>query len=165
MKDLRRFLLREINVAKAEFIIEREVSTTTGQEFIHLVSDEGEEVYTFWHNPNSKPGDKRKNTGGKKPYIMFMLQEMEKLQVQKIEGIEEIIGLLVMLSAHIEWSTGRLIHKRSKKPIRYSDLVIMVSFGKYKLNKILNELQSNNLLTNTAEGYFVSNKLIKKGGR
>jgi hypothetical protein len=92
-----------------------------------------------------------------------MIDKLEELKATGIINIEELIGFLVCLGNHIEWHTGKLINKRSKKQLKYTDLQKIFSCGKRKLDKILKELQRHNLLFNTSEGYFISTDLIKKG--
>ena len=175
--ELAKFLLGENNVVKTEVLVEREVNKKTGQEFIHILSADGKPIYTFWHNPNKDPRptpetvveepvvEKPKSMGGKKPYAMLMLQNVEKLKEQNMPNFEEILGTLVRLSNNVEWSTGRLINKRSKKQLKYGELIKLVSFSARKCDKLIGIMKEYNLLSNTSEGYFISRDLIKKGGR
>ncbi|MDF2563710.1 MAG: hypothetical protein K0Q53_105 [Massilibacillus sp.] len=159
-KNLLAFLNKEINVIKTEVIISRE-PTNKGTELIHFSVGE-KELYQVWKNSNDN-NVKPKSTGGKKPYIMLMVQEVIKLKKTSIENIEEVIGFLVLLAENIEWNTGKLINKRSKKPLKYVDLQKTYSGSKYKFEKTMKILKNNDLLTHTPEGYFISSKLIKKG--
>ena len=163
MNELSKFLSGEVNVIKANLIITREKKAKSQQEYIHIMSGD-EEIYSFWRSSDSKPSNP-KGVGGKKPYVMLMLQKTEELKKQNIPSLEEIIGVLVLLSNNIEWSTGRLINKRSKKSLKYEDLTKLVSFSSRKLDKLISIMKQNNLLNNTSEGYFISRELIKKGGR
>jgi hypothetical protein len=153
-----------IKAVKVDAVISKEV-TSAGMEYIH-VSIDGEEVYSFWKNPSGvKKKSAPKSMGGKKPYIMLMLQEVEKLRSQGIDNIEELIGFLVCLGNNVEWGTGRLIHKRSKKQLMYADLQKMFNFGKRKLDRVIKDLRQHELLIGNDEGYFISDLLIKKGSK
>lgn len=163
MSDLSKFLSGEVNVIKANVIITREKKAKSPQEYIHIMSGE-EEIYSFWRSSESAP-TKGKSTGGKKPYVMLMLQRLEELQEQNIPNFEEIIGVLVLLSKNIEWSTGRLINKRSKKQLKYEDLIKLVTFSSRKLDKLISVMKQYKLISNTSEGYFISQSFIKKGSR
>jgi hypothetical protein len=110
-----------------------------------------------------KRSDNPQNTGGKKPYLMLMIDEVFNLKKDGVKNVEEMIGYLVSLGKNIEWNTGKLIHKRSKKPLLYKDILKLYGCGNRKLNRLLNEMQEHDLLFHTEEGYFISPKFIKKG--
>jgi hypothetical protein len=164
MDKLLAFKNKEINVVKGEFIISRE-SLDNGVDFIHVTcADNGKEVYSFWQNTN-KTDEEPKSMGGKKPYVMLMLQELSKLQEGGIKGIEDAVGFLTIISDNIRWNTGLVVNKRSKKPLKYTDLQKIYSGSKYKFEKTMKFLKDHNLLTHTPEGYFISRELIKKGSK
>jgi hypothetical protein len=104
-----------------------------------------------------------RHTGGKKSYVMVMLRELERVFKGKGSDQLEIIGFLVRFFGYIEWGTGRLINKRAKKPLRYADLMRISGCGRTRLNRILSKLKEQGLLAHTGEGYFVSDRLIRKG--
>lgn len=121
----------------------------------------------FYHNRNKNimidENEKPKSMGGKKPYIMVMINEIEELRGKGVKNVEELIGYVACLGNYIEWNTGKLIHKRNKKPIRYNDLQAIYGCGNKKLNKMINLMKEHNLLYHNGEGYFISSKYIKKG--
>lgn len=160
---LRDFILKSSNAAPLnDAIISREVAPN-GCELIRIICEDNE-IYQFWNNPEKKPPDKPpKHIGGKKPYIMLMIDEVKKLKDQKVKNAGELLGCLVYLAEFVEWGTGRLIKKRSKKPIRYKDLLEILPYGNSKLNHVLTDLKKYGLLSNSSEGYFISDNLIKKG--
>lgn len=161
-KLLLSYFSNESNVVEVKALISRE-KTDKGMELIHISVD-GKEVYSFWYNPVSeKKVSSPKNTGGKKPYVMLMVEKLEELRESGTNNVEEAIGFLVLLSDNIEWHTGRLINKRSKKSLKYADLLSKYSNGKYRFEKLMKLLSDNNLLEHKPEGYFISRHLIKKG--
>ena len=142
-----------------EYIIEKE----TGREYFFR---------KMWHNPRDdivKDKTKSKNTGGKQPYFMVMINEVEKLKKLDIKDRLDIVGFITILGKNIEWNTGRLIKTRSKKQLLYNDLLEITGCGKTKLDRILKTMRDNNLLTYVRPsadrdgGYFISSKIIKKG--
>ena len=136
-----------------------------GYELIHVLVD-GVEWYSFWHNPKTKTRDSPpKNTGGKKPYLMVMVQEIELLRGRGVDNVEELVGFIVCLGKSIEWSTGRLIKGRKKESMQYADLVQMFSGGRRKLDRIIKQLKDHELIYHSNDGYFVGRKIIKKGGQ
>ncbi len=157
-------------VRHGDLLISRE-SSPNGSQIVRVkVITEDSEIlmYEFWHNSKkeSKDNSSPKHTGGKKPYIMVMVEEIEKLRMkEEVKNVEELIGFLVCLGQYIQWNTGKLIHKRSKKLIQYKDLQNIFGYGNKKLNRILSELKKHDLLFGTQEGYFISSRFIKKGGR
>ena len=164
-KDLLRFLNGEINVVEVRTIFVRENLPNGVQHTVARPVDDWDLVLLeAWKNPNQPAqNDKPKHAGGKKPYIMLMVDEVEKLRSQGVGNVEELIGHLVCLGKYIEWSTGKLIRKRRKKPLQYKDLHDIFPCGNRKLNRILTELKEHDLLFGTKEGYFISTRFIKKG--
>lgn len=134
-------------------------------------------MFSFWNNPKKKNREKiivdengveateipPKHTGGKKPYIMVMQEEVERLRSEGVKGVEELIGYCVSMGKYIEWNTGKLIHKRSKKPLKYSDLLDIYKCSNNKLSRMISEMKEHDLLYKTEEGYFISSRLLKKG--
>lgn len=122
-----------------------------------------EECHCNFHKITKLKRNNPKHSGGKKTYVMLMLQQFEEFKNKNINNIEELVGFLVCLSYNMEWRTGRLVHRRNKKQLKYADLLKLFSGGKRKLDRIMKDLKKYELLTHTKEGYFISNKLIKKG--
>jgi hypothetical protein len=164
LDNLLKFLNGQSNVAKLEVTILRD-TLPNGLQYITIKHGD-DELFSFWHNPGKTVKKDRpppKHIGGKKPYIMLMVEEVEALRKQGVGNVAELIGYLVCLGRYIEWGTGRLIHKRSKKPLRYADLLKICGCSNHKLNRILAEMKEHDLLFGTQEGYFVSSRFIKKG--
>lgn len=180
-KKLLKFIKGEINVLQYPFILSRE-KAPNGSSYFVLSSDFGEKallMLDFWKNAskssdyicsiNEETGEidktekKPKHTGGKKPYIMLMIEEIEKLKKKNVKSVEEMIGYLVCLGNYIEWSTGRLIKKRKKEPLQYKDLLNIYGCSNNKLNMMLGKMKEHDLLYSTQEGYFISTRFIKKG--
>lgn len=163
-KKLLDYLSGQVNAVQVEVSISRE-QAPNGTQFI-TIRQPGEEValYSFWHNPKKATTKRKpKHTGGKKPYIMLMVEEVEKLKSQGVKDVEKLIGHLVCLGNYIEWSTGRLTKGRGKKPLQYKDLLEICGCSNKKLNKMLGEMKEHDLLFGTQEGYFISTRFIKKG--
>lgn len=164
-KDLHDFLVGAKNAVRTTVIISRE-QAPGGAQYISISRPEGGNLYKFWYKPGrnqDKDQPPPKHTGGRKPYIMLMVDEVERLRAKGVANTEELIGCLVSLGKNIEWSTGRLVHKRSKKALRYKDLQALFGYGNKRLNRILGELKEHELLFSTSDGYVVSRALIKKG--
>lgn len=147
----------------AEYVEEHIIDTKNGKEYFFR---------KFWHNPNKevvKDKTKSKNTGGKQPYFMVMINEVERLKKSGTKDMLDISGFITMVGKNVEWNTGRLINARSKKQLQYKDLMKITGCGKTKLDRILKIMKDNNLLTyekpsaDKDGGYFISSNIIKKG--
>lgn len=152
-------------------------STPNGFEYIeeYIVEESTGKEYFFrkmWHNPNEsivKDKTKSKNIGGKQPYFMVMINEVEKLKKLDIKDRLDITGFITIVGKNIEWNTGRLINTRNKKQLQYKDLLEITGCGKTKLDRILKTMKNNSLLSyekpsvSKDGGYFISSNIIKKG--
>jgi len=140
-----------------------------GTNFMTLKMPDGESelvVDSWWSNPKKpakKDRDPPKHTGGKKPYIMLMVEEIEKLQKCGVKNVAELAGYLVSLGKYVEWNTGKLIQTRTKKPLKYKELQTIFNCGNKKLNRLLGDMKEHELLYSTDNGYVISSRLIKKG--
>ena len=164
-KELIKFLNGEVNAVRLDVTIVREVITDDIDRLVVRSVDDEHKDYVISESfiKKKRKSNNPKHAGGKHPYIMLMVNEVEKLREQGIKNVEELIGYLVCLGKYIEWNTGRLVKKRSKKPLQYKDLQKTFPCGNKKLNRILGELKDNDLLFGTQEGYFISPRLIKRG--
>ena len=164
-RELAAFLRGESNVTRLDALLSRE-TTSDGRQRISIKEfGQQTELYTVWI-ASSKPRSKSpKHTGGKKPYLMLMVDEVERLRTKGVKDVGELIGYLVTLGKHIEWSTGRLVKGRGKRktPMRYADLQAMYGCSNKKLNKMLADMKAHDLLSHTEGGYFVSRRLVKRG--
>ena len=76
----------------------------------------------------------------------------------------EIIGTAMILATHAQWNTGLLIHKRSKKPLRFDELMKITGFNKDKLSSCLKNMTTAGILQKDEGSYKLSFDFIKKGG-
>jgi len=161
-KNLLEFLAGERDVIILDGVVFSKERKRNGTEYITVIID-NKPSFGFWNNPDNLKTNKPKHTGGKKSYVMLMIEEVEKMRSQEVTNIVELVGCITCLSRYIEWGTGKLVHFRSKKPIQFKDFGDIFQFGRSKLLKILKQLKDLNLLVNTQEGYFISQTIIKKG--
>lgn len=173
-KNLLSFINKETNVyIIGNFMKQREIKSDGWEFYTETIIDPLDRSknvvwHTYWVNPHEKKSkDKPKHTGGKKSYSMLMTEELkatrEKLKKNGVKNAEEVLGYMFILTEHSEFNTNKLIHKRNKKPLQYKDLQELFDCSNNKLNKMINILKDNNLLSNTNEGYFISQQFIKKG--
>jgi hypothetical protein len=135
---------------------------------LKIPNGEGKELvlFSWWDNPKKpakKDKDPPKHTGGKQPYVMLMTKEVEKLGEKGVKNVAELVGHLSLLGDYIEWNTGKLINRRTKKPLKYKEVQTIFSCGNKKLNRLLGDMKKHELLYSTDSGYVISSRLIKKG--
>lgn len=159
---LKEYLSGMKNAVRDEFIISRERSKKTDSELVFIQHPEMREpLYTFWHTRRS--GKKPKHTGGKKPYVMLMVEGLIELMEKGMPA--EYAGYLLYLVPYIEWGTGRLLYGRTKRSMKFRDIQKIFDRSYVTTLKIISRLKQYNLLTHTKEGYFISRDIVKRGGK
>jgi hypothetical protein len=128
----------------------------------YMTISKGDEVlYSWWHNPNKTVTNKPpKHTGGKPSYVKLLIKEMQKHPELSVEAA----GVIQKLIPNVKWGDNLLIHTRSKKPLRISDICEITHKSKPFIIKTFNELKAADLLVKDNEGYKISSSLIQKGG-
>lgn len=162
-KEYSRFIRGETNVLiiGEGFVLTRD--RMPKRDIDYYVLKREDIIITEWYGNLGERYTKKKSSGGRKPYVMLMTEKLNSLMQGGKVTVEQI-GYLTMLSSYIEWNTGRLIHKRSKKSITQSDICEMFNISEKTWNRRLRELQDNNLMSFKEDGYFISAELFKKGG-
>lgn len=135
---------------------------------LKVPNGEGKELVLFnwWDNPKKpakKDKDPPKHTGGKQPYVMLMVKEVEKLGSEGVKNVAELVGHISLLGDYIEWNTGKLINKRTKKPLRYKEVQEIFKCGNKKLNRLLARMKEHELIFATDGCYRISPRFVKKG--
>lgn len=164
-KNWVRLLNGEVSVIRLDVMLYR-TPMPNGVDKYEVVPMDEDFLLSFVKYVNPKTLEQSKtprHSGGKKPYVMLMVDEVERLRKDGVKNVEELVGYLACLSKNIEWNTGKLVKKRTKKPLKYKDLQGMFPCSKNKLNRILKDLKEQDLLYGTQEGYFISPRIIKKG--
>lgn len=159
--ELRKYLSGQQNAVCDQFIISRE--KTGGCEYVHVSHPElAEPLYQFWVGKKNKASGTPRHTGGKKPYVMLMIQELTELIVQGTPA--HCVGHLICLVPYVEWGTGRLVIGREKQSMRVDDIGKVFGCKRRWTLHILGNLKRNGLLTCGGGSYFIPRDLIKKGG-
>jgi hypothetical protein len=170
-------MVGDVNSAEVKVVLGRERSSN-GREYIVLsIDNDGVpmELFGFWQSKAMKKpfmidddGEiverKPKHTGGKPPYVMLMVQEIEKLRGNpEVKSLEEVIGFAVLLGRNVEWHTGRLKRAKGKESLKYADMVNIYSGTKRNLNRIIKEMKLLGILRHEKDGYYISSQYVKKG--
>lgn len=175
-KDLLNFINGNTNYYCGDMSIGRE-PVNGGKDFFILTCG-NVTIATFWSDigkpskvgsqetaleeiPGAPP--KKKTMGGKKAYVMLMTAKMGEM-VQSGKATPEQIGCLAVLTPHIEWGTGRLLKKRSKKSLQSKDICTALKMPSRTWNRKFGELKEIGLMSLDDNGYYISTDLFKKGG-
>jgi hypothetical protein len=120
-------------------------------------------IKEYWEKiGSSKPtGRPPKHTGGKKPFIKIMLQEIEKHSDLSLSAS----GFFIKISKNIQWGDNLIINKRTKKALSVDDMTTLLKVSKPSTYKIIEELKKEKLIFKDNEGYKLSTDLIQKGGK
>lgn len=143
--------------------------SSNGTYFMTLRIPNGEDsivLEEWWKNPKKpakKDKDPPKHTGGKQPYVMLMVKEIEKLGGEGVKNVAELVGHISLLGDYIEWNTGKLINKRTKKPLKYKEVQTIFKCGNKKLNRLLARMKEHELIFAIDGGYRISPRFVKKG--
>lgn len=172
-KETQEYLMGERNAIRDEFILSRERKGRN--EYISLsLPDRSEPVYKLWtkKNINKKPvkavGEiietkQPKHTGGKRPYVMLMQDQQDILNKLSMDAA----GLLlkIMGGGFIEWDTGRIIDRRSKKPLTISMVRARYKLNTTKTKALIKELTENKVIKydRKQRSYFFNANFAKKG--
>lgn len=155
MDDLLKYLNKQINVIDA--VISRE-TLPNGIECIYVNAGGEGYLYNFFVNPVKDNKEKPKHTGGKKSYVKVYIEKLNDYDISI-----ESLGFMVKLFPNIQWTTGYLIKKRSKKKLLIDDIVKLVNKSNKTVIKIMKELKDNKLLSKDSEGYRINSEFIMKG--
>ena len=113
------------------------------------------------------PVKKGNYTGGKASYVMVMQKAVELfMRDEKAKGDKLLqLGILNALCGCVEFKTGKLVNRKTKQAMQRKDIMKVTGIGKSKLDRILQDMKSNGIITRTNDGYFVSRDFIKKGAK
>ena len=145
-------------------ILSKELSTSS--ELWHISVD-GEEKKSFWVSNKQKQPKKGNYTGGRASYVMVMQKAVESfMRDEKAKGDKLLqLGILNALCGCVEFKTGKLVNRKTKQVMQRKDIMKVTGIGKSKLDRILQDMKSNGIITRTNDGYFVSRDFIKKGAK
>ena len=163
-KDFLKFYNGENNYYRSgNLSIGREPLPNSGRVYYIIKHDDKETEYTLHEFWTSKLGQKlnmnKKSTGGKKPYVMLMTEALYNTNITPTN-----IGYLIKLTHNIEWGTGRLIDRKTKKPLTGDSIASVLGTSSSTVDKLIKDLKQNNAIRKESDGYFISTELFKKGG-
>lgn len=172
-KETQEYILGERNATRDEFILSRE--KVRGSEYISLsLPDKEEPIYKLWtrkkrtyKKPSQAVGEievkQPKHTGGKRPYIMLMQDQRDT--INKLSNHAAGLMMKLLAGGFVEWDTGRLIDRRSKKPLTISMVRARYKLDTTKTKTLIKELTENKVIKydRKQRSYFFNANFAKKG--
>ena len=167
------YILGVRNATRDEFILSREVSGSA--EYVNVsLPDCDEPIYRLWtkkprkYKPAIKAAgeidvSRPKHTGGKRPYIMLM-QDQEDV-INKLTDSAAALLLKIIAGGFVEWDTGRIIDRRSKKALTAEMIGARYKKKPATIKTIMKELTKNEVVRYVRKdrAYFLCPKFAKKG--
>jgi hypothetical protein len=135
---------------------------------LHFVDKEtGVTLFQEWRRKDSLFGDSEKeneNTGGREPYAMLFFRKIKNVFKGKYVGSMDCqLSSLVLLSEFIQMNTGRLIKKRTKKPLTQGDIAKELGVSVRRAAEILSNLKTNGILERKDGAYVIKREFIARG--
>jgi hypothetical protein len=156
------------NAVQKNLMIGRE-RLDTGAELIVVTDYEGTMPKIIISGWRSKNKHQRKNaipkhTGGKPSYIKLYSRFFEKLQQQgqqpKLKDAE--IGTALRIAAFADWKTGKLIDKKTKKPLNLAALSNKLGYSKRTMIDRVEALQENGIIKQRDGCYYMNREYFAK---
>lgn len=168
--ETREYILGERNATRDEFILSRE--STGNAEYVSVsLPGYDEPIYALWtKKPQKKKATqatgeivKPKHTGGKRPYIMLMQDQDDAINQLSLDAAGLVFKLLA--GGFVEWNTGRIIDRRTKKPLTIKMIHTRYKLGVSRTKKLMKELTEAKIIKydRKKRSYFFNTKLARKG--
>ena len=171
MNKAKLFLLGEIDMLDlGDGIILSRERTKKKCDLWHF-SDGEKDLKQLWVNKTEKPEKEKKRgsfyTGGKQPYSMHMDKEYRALLESKnYKGdLLKQFGVVSALQYYAEFGNGRLINRRTKKPLTRDAMADYAGVKHGTFYRLLGDMVSNGLIEKKTDGYYISRNFVKKGGK
>ena len=154
------------NTIIKEVQISREVNDT-GIEYIVINEEnwpgEPQELFSFWRNPRRPQTNKTpKHTGGKRSYVKLYLDQIKEVS-RKVTDND--VGMLIRLAQNVDWKTGILVDRRTKKPLNFVGLLKHSGYKSARtLANRINALRQAGILIVDHEGRYVISPLFMRKG-
>ena len=177
-KEVVEFLQGERNAVRGDFIISRERIATSSYCCVSVPQEDAPEpILSGWaKRVRKKYGSlvtvseieqaeekTPKHTGGKRPYVMLMQDNSDVVKSLSLGAN----GALMMLigTGCIDWGTGRIMCKRSKKSMTTQMISELLGTGRTKTKQIMAELTKKEVVRYEKKGkaYFMDRRFAKKG--
>lgn len=150
-----------------EVVLEREDKKDWS--LLHFVDKEtGAEIWRKWGRKNDLFGTKAKNEsenyGGLDTYVMLHPKRVKEVFRNGYVGnVDSQIKALTFLSEYIQSNTGKLVNKRTKKPLTRQEIADDLGLSIRRASEIISDLKSNGFLERKNNAYYVRREFYAKG--
>jgi len=150
-----------------EVILEREDKEAWS--LLHFLDKEtGALLFDKWGRKNDLFGTKVKNEsenyGGLEPYVMFHPKRVKEVfKGDYVGNMQSQITALTFLSEYIQSNTGKLVNKRTKKPLTRQEIAKDLGLSVRRASEIISDLKANRLLERRGNAYYIPREFYAKG--
>jgi hypothetical protein len=108
---------------------------------------------------------KNENIGGQEPYVRLYYRRIDKVVNggEFVGGLDSQLSTLTLLCKHIQMNTGKLVKKRTKKPLTMADIAQTLNVSVRRAADIIANLKANGFVERKDNAYFVNRKFYFKG--
>lgn len=116
----------------------------------------------LFNNEKEKP--KNENIGGQEPYVKIYYRRVDKvIEGDFVGGLDSQLSTMTLLCKHIQMNTGKLVKKRTKKPLTMADIAKTLNVSVRRAADIVANLKANGFIERKDNAYFVSRDFYSKG--
>lgn len=150
-----------------ETIVTREDSKT--YTLLHFIDKEtGIPLFDKWVRKDNLFSEGKntdnENTGGREPYVMLFYRRLKKVFHGEFVGNMDCqLSSLTLLSEFIQMNTGKLINKRTKKPLTQANIAKELGLSVRRTAEILADLKKNGIIVRQDSAYFIKREFLAKG--
>jgi hypothetical protein len=127
----------------------------------------GIELFQEWRRKDMLLGDNDKdneNTGGREPYAMLFFRKIKKVfKGEYVGSMDCQLSSLVILSEFVQMNTGKLVKKRTKKPMTQGDIAKELGVSVRRAAELISNLKANGILERKDGAYAIKREFIAKG--
>jgi hypothetical protein len=128
----------------------------------------GIELFSQWRRKDNLWGKKKQphgeRIGNKEPYAMLFYRRIKKVFSKEYVGNRDCqLSALVMLSEFIQMGTGKLIDKRTKKPLTRDKVAMVLGLSVIRTAEIISDLKTNGIVERKNNAYYIKREFILRG--
>ena len=136
---------------------------------LHFIDKEtGISLFDKWVRKDNLFGENKtpdnENIGGQEPYVMLFWRRIEKIVTGDFVGNMDCqLSALTLLCKFIQMNTGKLVKRRTKKPLTMSDIADALNVSVRRAAGIVADLKANGFMERKENAYFICRDCYAKG--